>query len=62
MPRPRSGVVLEPGEVFRLGLEEVGLNTYAYTTSGRRKLVRRRVAERVQVTPAGRAYFAAFNG
>jgi hypothetical protein len=60
MPRPRRNVVLEPGEVLRPGLEDVGFNSYAYTTSGRRKLVRRRVGEKIQVTPAGRAYFQAF--
>ena len=60
MPRARRNVVLESGEVFRAGVEEVGFNSYAYTTTGKRKLIRHRVGEKIQVTPAGRTYFQMF--
>ena len=42
------------------GLEEVGLRSYARLTSGRRVLIRRRVGERIEVSPAGKKYFARF--
>jgi hypothetical protein len=60
MPRPRRNVVLEPGEVFQAGIEEVAPNSYAYTTSGQRKLIRRRVGDKIEVTQAGRVYFQKF--
>jgi hypothetical protein len=42
------------------GLEEVGLRSYSHLTSGRRVLVRRRVGEKIEVSPAGQRYFARF--
>ena len=42
------------------GLEEVGFRSYAHLTSGRRVVIRRRVGERIEVSPAGKKYFARF--
>ena len=42
------------------GIEEVGLRSYAILNTGQRVLIRRRAGERVEITPAGRRFFACF--
>jgi len=61
MPQWLRGARMNRHEDFRgPGLEEVGFRSYAHLTSGRRVLIRRRVGERIEVSPASRHYFARY--
>ena len=55
-----SGAMKSHEDFAGPGLEVDGFRTYAYLTSGRRVLIRRRVGERIEITAAGRRFFERF--